>query len=61
VNGQPIERQTIHSPGVWQEIVIDLSAFAGKQVTLRLENAAGGGRLWAWEAGYWARAEVTGE
>jgi hypothetical protein len=61
VDGKLLEKRTIQATNRWEEIEIDLGAYAGREVTLRLENAAGGARQWAWEAGYWARADVTGQ
>ena len=40
-----------HDKPRWQEIGIDLGAYAGKEVTLRLEGHATG---WSYEFGYWA-------
>jgi hypothetical protein len=60
VNGKLVEKRTVHSPTRWEEMSIDLAPYAGREVTLRLENAAGGARPWSWEAAYWARAEVVG-
>jgi hypothetical protein len=51
----------VKTRGEWQDVEVDLSSFAGRQVTLRIENRAGGERRWAWEAAYIARAEVTGD
>ncbi|MBW3625510.1 MAG: ADP-ribosylglycohydrolase family protein [Armatimonadetes bacterium] len=61
VNGVLLDERIVHSPGKWETIRLDLSPYAGKSVTLRLENAAGGERRWAWEAAYWGPVEVTGE
>jgi hypothetical protein len=60
VDGKLLDRRVVHSPGAWTDLSFDLAPYAGKQVTLRLENAAGGANPWSWEAGYWARAEVVG-
>lgn len=38
----------------WTDVDIDLGAYSGKTVTLKLENAPTG---WMCEAGYWARIE----
>jgi hypothetical protein len=54
-------RQVIHSPGKWQDIEIDLSKNAGREVTIRIENRAGGDSDWAYEAGYFAKIEVVGK
>ncbi len=40
-----------HEKPRWKELSVDLSAYAGKQVTLRLEGHATG---WSYEFGYWA-------
>lgn len=40
----------------WAQHEVDLTAFAGKKVSLRLENAANG---WAWEFGYWADLAIA--
>ena len=37
--------------GNWSQYDVDLTPFAGRTMTLRLENAANG---WAWEFGYWS-------
>lgn len=42
----------------WQTLTFDLSAYAGKTVRLRLENAPNG---WAWEAGYWSTLRLISE
>jgi hypothetical protein len=60
-DGQLLHKSIVRSPGVWEEVTVDLAPYAGKRVTLRLENAAGGENDWRWEAAYWAEAEVTGE
>jgi hypothetical protein len=36
---------------VWKPVSVDLGAFAGQTVKLRLENTAND---WAWEFGYWS-------
>jgi hypothetical protein len=61
IDGKQIDKRIVHSPARWEEISIDLTAYAGQEVTLRLENAAGGARSWSFEAAYWARAEVVGD
>jgi hypothetical protein len=58
VDGQIVQKRVIRRPGEWEEVNVDLAVYAGKEVTLRLENAAGGENNWAWEAAYWARADV---
>jgi putative membrane-bound dehydrogenase-like protein len=58
-NGKPLLKQTVSRSDsgekVWQEFAVDLSAFAGQTVKLRLENAANG---WAWEFGYWSDVRI---
>jgi hypothetical protein len=61
VDGKPVESRVVHSPGKWEEIAVDLSAYASRKVTLALENAAGGADAWSYEAAYWARAEIAGD
>ena len=60
VNGAVIDERVVHTPGKWQDITLDLAPYAGRQVTVRLENRAGGAKDWAWEAAYWARVDVLG-
>ena len=40
----------------WQQIQIDLSKYAGKTVSIELENRATG---WAHEAAYWSRIQIV--
>jgi hypothetical protein len=61
VDGKRVEQKVIRSADRWQDVVVDLSPYAGKTVKLRLENASGGASPWAWEAGCWARAEIRAE
>ncbi len=42
----------------WLDVSVDLSSLAGQEVQLELLNEPSG---WAWEAGYWARIEVTND
>jgi hypothetical protein len=44
--------------GGWKTVEVDLSAHAGKTVTLELDNLADG---WSWEAGYWAKIAIESE
>ncbi|HOE10196.1 MAG TPA: ADP-ribosylglycohydrolase family protein [bacterium] len=58
VNGELIGTERIagqkeQSP--WKTLEYDLKPYAGKKVTIRLENAAND---WKYEAAYWAMAEV---
>ena len=43
------------APNGWREVDVDLAAYAGKAVTLRLLNQPSG---WKWEAGYWAKIAI---
>ncbi len=40
----------------WQDVTVDLTAYAGRKVKLELLNAPNG---WAWEAAYWAKMEIV--
>lgn len=58
-NGEEIAKQTIgpvNGEAAWQTLRFDLSKYAGKKVTVELQNAA---NSWAWEAGYWASAKIV--
>ena len=58
VNGEVVEEFVVDKQGQrWKRARIDLSAWQGKTVTVRLENKANG---WSWEFGYWDRIEVKG-
>jgi len=61
VDGQVAKSETVRSPGRWTEVTVDLSRWAGREVRLRLENAAGGASEWSWEAGYWQAPEIRTE
>jgi putative membrane-bound dehydrogenase-like protein len=51
VNNQLLKKEIVNGHGKsWKNISVDLSPFAGKKTSLRLENAAND---WAWEFGYW--------
>jgi putative membrane-bound dehydrogenase-like protein len=51
VNGEVIKEQAIdHEKPRWKDLVFDLSNYAGKEATVRLE---GHGTGWSWEFGYW--------
>ncbi len=51
VNGTEVKRKVIeHDQPRWKEMTVDLSAQAGKAVTVRLEAHATG---WSWEFSYW--------
>lgn len=61
VNGRPVLDTLVGpktAPTGWAEHAIDLSGFAGETVQIELENAANN---WAWEFGYWGRAQVVTE
>lgn len=61
VNGELIDRKIIGRVGGelhWHELSYDLSRYAGKRVTIALENAAD---EWSWEAGYWDYATIVSE
>jgi putative membrane-bound dehydrogenase-like protein len=59
-----VEKEVIHQqiiPGSdkeWQIIEVDLKAFAGKEITLQLENAA---TDWSWEFAYWGEVSIVGQ
>lgn len=56
VDGELIHRETVGLTEVrWRTVKVDLSRFAGREVDLRLENAAND---WEWEFGYWADLSV---
>ena len=51
INGQVVKELTVdHEKPRWKTLEIDLSKFAGQEVTLRLEAHANG---WSMEFGYW--------
>lgn len=57
VEGEVIQRQTIRRTAeVWQEVRVDLSAYAGRRIALRLENAAFGN---ADDYAYWSDVAVV--
>jgi hypothetical protein len=51
-----VDKQT--APDGWTDIEVDLSDFAGRKTKLELINQATG---WTFEAGYWARIELTSQ
>jgi hypothetical protein len=60
-NGKELLKRTIgpvDGKAAWQPISVDLTAYAGQKVTLRLENAPNG---WSWEAGYWTVPNLASE
>ena len=58
INGQVALSKLIKG-GAWESQRIDLSAFAGQEVTLELVNRAGGKRVWAGERGYWDNVAIV--
>lgn len=51
VNGQVVKETTVdHDKPRWKDIEVDLSGFAGQEITVRLEGHANG---WNMEFGYW--------
>jgi putative heme-binding domain-containing protein len=51
VNDQAVKELAVDNQKPrWKEVEVDLKAFAGQEVTLRLEAHANG---WAWEFAYW--------
>ena len=55
-DGKLLHKQLVDKTGErWKRVSVDLSPFAGKQVTLRLENAAND---WSFEFGYWSDVEL---
>jgi len=51
VNGQAVKELAVdHEQPRWRDVEIDLSAQAGKEVSVRLEGHATG---WSWEFSYW--------
>ncbi|MEY4484255.1 MAG: hypothetical protein RL693_1707 [Verrucomicrobiota bacterium] len=56
VDGEVIKKAEVNHDGErWKTVTVDLSAYAGKEVKLRLEGAATG---WSWEFGYWGEIKV---
>jgi hypothetical protein len=39
----------------WNQVAVDLKRFAGKEIVVRLENAANN---WDYEFGYWSALEL---
>ena len=57
VDGEVLKDQAIRrGPQIWTPVSVDLSAYAGKRVVLRLENAA---NLWNSEFAYWSDLRLT--
>ncbi len=58
VDGTVVHRETVtHEGARWRSVKVDLASFAGREVELRLENAANN---WEWEFGYWADLTIEG-
>ena len=58
-NGQLLHKQTVDHEGErWKPVDIDLSQFAGKKITLRLENCAND---WNYEFGYWSDLRIVSD
>jgi putative membrane-bound dehydrogenase-like protein len=58
-NNQLLKKELVDGHGKsWKTVTIDLSAYAGKKVALRLENAANN---WEWEFGYWSNLRIKVE
>jgi hypothetical protein len=56
VDGEVVKTEAItHDGERWKHVQVDLSKWAGKEVTLRLEGAATG---WSWEFGYWSDVKL---
>ena len=52
VEGEVVRREKVgHDGPRWRDVDVDLAAYAGRRVVLRLENAPNG---WEWEFGYWS-------
>ncbi|RYD26506.1 MAG: DUF1080 domain-containing protein, partial [Verrucomicrobiaceae bacterium] len=62
VNGQPlsppVEIATHNDEKQYEQLVWDLSAWKGREVSLRLESHAGGTNPWLWEHSYWSWLKV---
>ena len=59
VDGSLLQTRIIRSTGEtarWQDVKLDLSAWAGKTVRVRLENGPGPGPI---SFGYWSDAQIT--
>ena len=55
VDGKPVLEKTIDYKGQWKDVSVDLAPFAGKKVTVQLENRATG---WQFEAAYLGKIVV---
>jgi putative membrane-bound dehydrogenase-like protein len=56
VNGEVVKKETIgHDGERWKHEQMDLSKWAGKEVTLKIEGAVNG---WSYEFGYWSDVKL---
>ncbi len=56
VNDRVLRQEVVDHDGArWRDVDVDLREYAGRRVSVRLENAAND---WAWEFGYWADVRV---
>ncbi|MDA7497282.1 c-type cytochrome [bacterium] len=56
VQGKLLKRAVVNrKKSMWQTVSVDLSNYAGKNVSVRAENVANG---WEWEFGYWSRISL---
>lgn len=56
VDGRVVHERVVTAEAPrWKEVAVDLAEFAGRTVTVRLENVP---TDWAWEFGYWADLEL---
>lgn len=57
VDGEKIHSESVRTSGKgWKEVVVDLGAYAGRRIVLRLENVA---TDWNYEFGYWADLAIV--
>lgn len=62
VNGSQLDSDVRVCTTTAEDYYYSLAEFAGKgEVTLELQNCAGGGNDWCWECAYWDLIEVIGE
>lgn len=55
-DGILLKKQMIdHEGDRWKQVVLDLTPLSGKNIHLRLENAAND---WSWEFGYWSELQI---
>ena len=57
VDGAPIHESMVNATSGprWRDVSVDLSKFAGREIVLRVENAAND---WAYEFGYWSGLRI---